>query len=36
MKLWRRKPPTQEGTLQRGDAAFLSDMRAAQAAEGTP
>jgi membrane fusion protein, adhesin transport system len=34
---WRRKkPPTPEGTLQRGDAAFLSDMRAAQAAEGTP
>lgn len=32
----RRKTPAQDGTLQRGDAAFLTDMRAAQAAEGTP
>jgi adhesin transport system membrane fusion protein len=32
----RRKSSAQDGTLQRGDAAYLSDMRAAQAAEGTP
>ena len=32
----RRKSPANDGTLQRGDAAFLTDMRAAQAAEGTP
>ncbi|HET7865367.1 MAG TPA: HlyD family type I secretion periplasmic adaptor subunit [Burkholderiaceae bacterium] len=32
----RRQSPAQEGTLQPGDAAYLTDMRAAQAAEGTP